>query len=61
MEDLLTDIMFEIPSQDTVVKVLVNKDCVLGKATPVLTLDEKKKPPRFASTVGTSAIKPVRS
>ena len=39
MEGLLTKIMYEIPSDKTVVKAVVTKDCVEGKAEPELTHD----------------------
>ena len=42
MEGLLTKIMYEIPSDKTVVKAVVTKDCVEGKAEPELTHDPNK-------------------
>ena len=42
MEGLLTKIMYEIPSDKTVVKAVVTKDCVEGKAEPELTHDSNK-------------------
>ena len=42
MEGLLTQIMYDIPSDKTVVKAVVTKDCVEGKAEPELTHDPKK-------------------
>ena len=41
MEGLLTEIMYEIPSDRTVTKVLITKDCVEGTAEPELTHSEK--------------------
>ncbi|MEE1187066.1 MAG: ATP-dependent Clp protease ATP-binding subunit ClpX [Acutalibacteraceae bacterium] len=37
MEGILTDIMFEIPSDTTISKVTVTKDCVLGNAKAKIT------------------------
>ena len=42
MEGLLTKIMYESPSDKTVVKAVVTKDCVEGKAEPELTHDSNK-------------------
>ena len=42
MEGLLMNIMYEIPSDKTVVKAVVTKDCVEGKAEPELTHDSNK-------------------
>ena len=42
MEGLLTKIMYEIPSDPTVVKVQITRDCVEGKGEPKLTHDPEK-------------------
>ena len=42
MEALLTKVMYDIPSDKTVVKAVVTKDCVEGKAEPELTHDPDK-------------------
>ena len=42
MEGLLTQIMYDIPSDKTVVKAVITKDCVEGKAEPELTHDPDK-------------------
>ena len=42
MEGLLTQIMYEVPSDPTIVKVLVTRDCVEGKGQPQLTRDPNK-------------------
>ncbi len=34
MEEILTDIMFEIPSNKNVTKVIISKDCILNEAKP---------------------------
>ena len=42
MEGLLTKVMYEIPSDETVVKTVVTKECVEGTAEPELTHDPDK-------------------
>ena len=42
MEGLLTQIMYDVPSDPTIVKVVITRDCVEGKGQPVLTRDESK-------------------
>nr|WP_325184979.1 ATP-dependent Clp protease ATP-binding subunit ClpX [uncultured Oscillibacter sp.] len=42
MESLLTQIMYDIPSDPTIVKAVITKDCVEGKGEPVLTRDPNK-------------------
>ena len=42
MEGLLTQIMYDIPSDKTVVKAVITKDCVEGKSEPELTHDPEK-------------------
>ena len=42
MEGLLTRIMYDIPSDPTIVKAVITKDCVEGKGEPLLTRDPNK-------------------
>ena len=42
MEGLLTKVMYEIPTDETVVKAVVTKECVEGTAEPELTHDPNK-------------------
>ena len=42
MESLLTQIMYDIPSDPTIVKAVITKDCVEGKGEPQLTRDPNK-------------------
>jgi ATP-dependent Clp protease ATP-binding subunit ClpX len=42
MEGLLTQVMYDVPSDPTVVKVVITKDCVEGKGQPELTRDPDK-------------------
>ena len=38
----MTDLMYEIPSQEDVIKVIITKDAVEGTADPVLIRREKE-------------------
>lgn len=40
MEDLMTDVMYDIPSRDNIAKCLINKDTVVNKAEPVIVEGE---------------------
>jgi len=51
MEDLLTDLMFEVPSDHTIEKVVVTRDCVLKKAKPEIVKNPDKKPNRLKTPV----------
>ncbi|MCI2059021.1 MAG: ATP-dependent Clp protease ATP-binding subunit ClpX [Oscillibacter sp.] len=42
MEGMLTQIMYDIPSDPTVVKAVITKECVEGTGKPVLTRDPDK-------------------
>ena len=42
LEDIMQDIMFEIPSDPTIKTVTVTKECVTDKAAPVLVYQDKK-------------------
>ncbi len=42
LEDIMRDIMFEIPSNPKIVKCLITKDTIENGAKPELTIDEKK-------------------
>ena len=42
MEGLLTQIMFDIPSDPTITKVTITKECVEGKGEPLLEHDSQK-------------------
>ncbi|MDO4314673.1 MAG: ATP-dependent Clp protease ATP-binding subunit ClpX [Oscillospiraceae bacterium] len=42
MEGILTQIMYDIPSDPTIVKAVITRDCVEGKGQPVLTRDPGK-------------------
>ena len=42
MEGLLTKIMYDIPSDSTIVKVTITEDCVKNGAEPVIERDADK-------------------
>ena len=42
MEGLLTRVMYEVPSDPTITKVVITKDCVEGRSEPELTRDPEK-------------------
>ena len=42
MEGMLTQLMYDIPSDPTVVKVVITRDCVEGTGQPELTRDPEK-------------------
>lgn len=44
MEECMTDIMFEIPSDNTIEKVIITKDCIENKTSPEIIRNENKKP-----------------
>ena len=46
MEGLLTNLMFEVPSDCTIERVVVTKDFVEGKAKPELIVNPDRKPLR---------------
>ena len=52
IEDLMRDIMFEIPSNPQIVKCIITKDTALNKAAPKLVIDKNKKrePLKMATT-----------
>ena len=47
MEELLTNLMFEIPSDYTVEKVVVTRECVEDNAPPQLVKNPDRKPNRL--------------
>ncbi len=49
MESVLTDIMYETPSDHTISKVIITKECVEGNGTPEILRDETRKPAALTS------------
>ena len=43
LEDIMLDIMFEIPSRNDIRKCIITKDCVISKSVPILILEDIKK------------------
>ena len=43
IEEIMRDIMYDIPSNEKIVKCIITKETVLNKANPELILDENKK------------------
>ena len=44
MEGLLTGLMFEVPSDPTIERVVIHKDYVEGKGKPELVINPDRKP-----------------
>lgn len=44
VEEVLADVMFDVPSDHTISKVTVTEDAVLKKAAPEMTYDRSRKP-----------------
>ena len=42
MEGMLTQIMYDVPSDPTISKVVITKECVEGTGQPVITRDPHK-------------------
>ena len=42
MEDVMNDIMYEIPSNDKIKKVTITKECVTDGALPRIVAEDKK-------------------
>lgn len=43
LEDIMRDIMFEIPSNPKIVKCLITKDTIENNSKPIITIDENRK------------------
>ena len=59
MEGMLTQIMYDIPSDPTVTKVVITRDCVEGKGQPILTHDPRKVSYSVKLNTGKGEGKPV--
>lgn len=42
MEDVMTDIMFEVPSDPSIKKVIINEDTIISRNEPVIIRDDQK-------------------
>lgn len=57
VEDIMLDVMYDIPSDDTIEKVIITKDCVLNGAPPeIIKNNNKKKIKRTLRASGTSIM-----
>lgn len=52
IEDVLTKIMFEVPSDCTIAKVVITADCVNGTAEPEFQRDSSRKPLTLTAGMG---------
>ena len=43
LEEIMLDVMYDIPSRDDVEKCIINKECVEKKESPQLIINENKK------------------
>ncbi len=43
IEELMLELMFELPSREDVREVVVTKECVEGRAPPILTLEPETR------------------
>ena len=55
IEEIMLDIMFEIPSRDDVEKCLITKDTVMKMAEPTLVLSDIKKKSRVKKSGNTES------
>lgn len=51
MEELLTELMFEVPSNPTIAKVVIDRPCVENGAKPELVIDPERKATRLKPPV----------
>ena len=59
MEDVLMPIMYETPSEHTISKVIITRDCVENGAEPEILRDENKKPNVLTSKTAKSNKKAI--
>jgi ATP-dependent Clp protease ATP-binding subunit ClpX len=51
MEDVLEDIMYQTPSDHTIVSVKITREAVLKQGDPIVDYDPKRKPKPLKLTV----------
>ncbi len=44
IESIMTKVMFDVPSNHKIAKIVVNEDCIVDSKEPELTIDENKEP-----------------
>ena len=59
MEGMLTQIMYDVPSDPTIAKVVITRECVEGKGQPILTHDPRKISYSVKLNTGKGEGKPV--
>ena len=59
MEGLLTGLMFDVPSDHTIEKVIVTEECVRDGAKPELIIDPERKPVKMRAPVKRNARRKV--
>ena len=57
MEETLTDVMYDAPSDHTIEKIIIDKGCVTDGEKPEFVINEERKP----SNLCIPAKKPVRA
>ncbi len=57
IEEIMTDIMFEIPSNNKISKCIITKDTVLSKKDPVVILDESREEIKEVKELPTEIVK----
>ena len=61
MEELLKNLMYEAPSDDTISKIIITADAVRGEGEPVVERSKTKKKTRKSTEVKASKKKPKRT
>lgn len=56
VEDIMLDVMYEIPSDDTIEKVVITQDCVMNSASPDVTRSKGRKPVKKAARASRTSI-----
>jgi len=56
-EDIMRDIMFEIPSNSNIVKCIITKETVLEQKAPITIIDENKEKVRVSKKNKSNNIK----
>ena len=59
LEEVMTQVMYDVPSDPTIAKVVITRDCVEGKGQPVLTHDPRKINYSVKLNTGKGEGKPV--
>lgn len=56
LENVLTDLMFEVPSDHTIESILINSDVIENKAQPEITHNNNRKPINFSLNGDTNIL-----